>query len=90
MICGIPGLHGIGKLVRTAIAMNKKTWAAESLGIWGCLQLDRYAKFATQNLVFVVSRIGSTYDNKAFSRFCHVMNVEVQLSRTAILVIFSP
>ncbi|GJL74667.1 hypothetical protein [Nitrosomonas sp.] len=64
MIYGIPGIHGIGRLIPAA--MN---WGWKSRNM-----VDRYAKFATENLAFAASRIESTRDSKVIplSRICHV------------------
>ncbi|WP_239654179.1 site-specific integrase [Nitrosomonas nitrosa] len=49
----------------------------KDLGGWKSRNMvDRYAKFATENLAFAASRIESTRDSKVIplSRFCHVEN----------------
>ncbi|WP_256212012.1 site-specific integrase [Nitrosomonas communis] len=49
----------------------------KDLGGWKSRNMvDRYAKFATENLVFAASRIESTRDSTVIplSRFCHVKN----------------
>jgi len=47
----------------------------KDLGGWKSRNMvDRYAKFATENLAFAASRIESTRDSKVIplSRICHV------------------
>ncbi len=41
-------------------------------------RIDRYAKFATENLAFTAFRIEPTRDRKVIplSRYCHVMNAD--------------
>jgi integrase len=49
----------------------------KDLGGWKSRNMvDRYAKFATENLAFAASRIESAKDSNVIplSRFCHVMN----------------
>ncbi|SDY85180.1 Phage integrase family protein [Nitrosomonas sp. Nm33] len=49
----------------------------KDLGGWKSRNMvDRYAKFATENLAFAASRIESTRESKVIplSRFCHVEN----------------
>lgn len=49
----------------------------KDLGGWKSRNMvDRYAKFATENMAFAASRIESTRDSKVIplSRFCHVEN----------------
>ncbi|SDW33772.1 Phage integrase family protein [Nitrosomonas communis] len=49
----------------------------KDLGGWKSRNMvDRYAKFATENMAFAASRIESTRDSKVIplSHFCHVEN----------------
>lgn len=70
MIFVIPGLPGT---VRWApVVTNSRIWAAGKLGRWSIV--DRYVKFATENLAFAASRIEQGREGAnvmELSRFCH-------------------